>query len=109
MTKTKAFMRHIEHLQRIFFWSFTGMTILLGAFYIYFVLPSVSMVFTRTDLERQISTAQSKLSDLELRYVSRKDALILPVAEELGFQPTAKKNFITKKALTEGSLTFNVQ
>jgi len=109
MTKTKTMLQQLGRFQRLLFWSFAGIAGLFLCLYIYFVLHSISMVFTRTDLERQISTLQSNLSDLELQYVNRKDALTLEVARELGFQPTSKKNFITKKGLTEVSLTVHVQ
>ncbi|HEY4517544.1 MAG TPA: hypothetical protein VJI74_01500 [Candidatus Paceibacterota bacterium] len=109
MTPLKVAIRKIEPLQRLLFWSFSGMALLCVGLYIFFILHSISLVLTRADLERQISRTQSQLSELELQYVGRKDTLNLAVAESLGFVTVAGKEFIAKKALTQKPLSFNAE
>jgi len=101
----KTYTAQLQNYQKAIFASFCAICVLMAGLYSYFVLHSISQVLLRADLEKQITRVESRVSDLELQYVERKNALSLAEAKALGFNESVAKLFVTKK--TGRGLSFN--
>ncbi|MEO8637792.1 MAG: hypothetical protein ABI430_02740 [Candidatus Taylorbacteria bacterium] len=77
--------------------------VLVGAFaYGYLVNDMVHNVANRQKMEKEISTMQSKLSELEFKYIAMKNDISPEYAYSLGFKDVKKQVFITSNGISAG-------
>ena len=102
-----AAVRHIEEFKRLLFWSLTAVLLTLAFLYGYFILHSISEVLVRSNLEREIATLQSEVSELEIDYLADKNALTFEAAKHLGLGMPEEKLFVARKSFTVQNITLN--
>lgn len=77
--------------------------ILLG-FYGFFISKSIVNVIVREEINNDIVTINSIISDLEFNYISRKDTINKEYAEVVGFKTIVNKKFVNKKSFAKLSI-----
>lgn len=72
---------------------------ILAGLYVYFVGKSIVNVVVREEVELQIADVNSRLSELELTYITQKDAITMRLAEARGFHSVKEKTFVSRGTL----------
>ena len=93
--------------QKRIFWSFIVAILFLFGLYGYFVGKSVTNVLLREQVEQDILTVNSHISDLEFTYLNKKNTVSLHFAYENGFHDITEKEFVTRKSVLSERLTLN--
>ena len=84
--------------------SLSGMLLLLAfSLYMYFLSASVLNVVMRQEIDAEIHTTQTKISELESRYIIAKTSITPDVASAHGLFIAEQKTFIPK---TKANLAF---
>ena len=79
-----------------FFYVALGACLLIVFVYMYLVSMSVVYVVMRKEVDNQIATVSTQVSELEETYIEKQHNLSIAIATELGFIVTEKKIFIDK-------------
>lgn len=98
----KKLVTKISKTERRIFYIAVLLLIFVSIFYAYFVNQTIRNVAKRENIENEIGTITSNLSDLELQYLSRKNNLTLDYALSIGFKEVNKINYISKGTETNG-------
>lgn len=78
------------------FFALSGMLALFFVSYVYMVNQTVRNVVQRERAGGEISELRSKLSDLELRYIDRKNEITVEFAEAKGFREQVALKFVDR-------------
>ena len=70
--------------------------VLLGALYMYFLASAVVHAVVRKEVQHTIAEAHSRIADLEVSYLSRKNGITQEVASNLGFTSVAQKTYVER-------------
>ena len=81
--------------QRLFFAVLSVFLILFGC-YVYFISASVVHVIARKEVDGEIARAGSHISDLEVKYMTAKQAIVPTTIVQYGFVPASPKVYIVK-------------
>ena len=92
--------------RRIFFLLSLALVVLISL-YLFLITASVFHVMVRKESEQNIALLYSDISTLESEYLTRKGAIDLPMAAQLGFLPTGEKHFAAKQSVFGKGLTLN--
>lgn len=107
MTKTiKNKILNIESPERKAFWYLVLFAVVFAGFYIYFVNGAIINVVERQKIEKEISSINSRISDLESSYISLNNKISLDYAFSAGFVKVAKEKYVYRKTLG-ANLSFN--
>lgn len=107
MTKTiKNKILNIESPERKAFWYLALSAVVFVGFYIYFVNGAIINVVERQKTEKEISSINSRISDLESSYISLNNKISLDYALSAGFVRVAKEKYVYRKTLG-ANLSFN--
>ena len=82
------------------FWVLTVDTVMLVGTYVYLLNTAVFNVVKRGAAEKQISAANSKITELETKYISLKNNINLELAYSLGYKEVEMTTFIGKKSVS---------
>ncbi|NQV93059.1 hypothetical protein HQ403_01000 [Candidatus Kaiserbacteria bacterium] len=105
MKRTRSISHKIHGIERRLCLGFMIFSVALLGLYIYFVGKSIVNVVVREEVEFKIADINSKLSELELSYIMKKDSVNMIFAGERGFTSIAQKSFINRGTLVGRSLT----
>ena len=94
-------------LQKRVFWSLIIAILFLFSLYGYFVSRSITNVLLREEVEQEILTTNSNISELEFAYLDKKNMVNLSFAYAQGFKDVRKKEFVTRKSVLSERLTLN--
>jgi len=70
--------------------------LLLAVMYVYFLGGAVVHAVERREIQNDISSASSRLADLEVEYLANKNAITTDLANELGFSRIATKEYVAR-------------
>lgn len=104
MTRSRSISYKIHGIERQLCLSLFILSCALLGLYVYFVGVSVVDVVVREEIDLRIATLNSRLSELELEYIAKKDTINLSFAEEHGFHKISQKTFVNRGTLV-GSLS----
>jgi len=76
--------------------------------YAYFINQTVLNIVGRKNAEEQINVVNSKISQLELEYMERKNSITLEYAHSIGFKDSGKIIYVSKNQNSDG-LTLHVE
>ncbi|MCW9054796.1 MAG: hypothetical protein OQJ98_02335 [Candidatus Pacebacteria bacterium] len=106
MTRSRTISHKIHGIERqVCIGLFMFSLILLGL-YVYFVGASVVDVVVRKEVDLRIAEVNSRLSELELDYITKKDTINLEFAQANGFHRISQKTFVNRGTLV-GSISYN--
>ncbi|MEK7182440.1 MAG: hypothetical protein AAB334_00060 [Patescibacteria group bacterium] len=92
----KKLVAKISKTEKRIFYSAIFFLIFVSIFYAYFVNQTIRNVAKRENIENEIKTIVSNISELELQYLSKKNNLTLDYAYSIGFKEVNKINYISK-------------
>ena len=104
---SRTISNKIHGIEKRLFLILAILSIISLGLYGYFVGKSIVNIVVREEIELQIAEVNSYLSDLELEYLSQKDAVNFLFAKEQGFQSISKKSFVNRGILIGRSLSQN--
>lgn len=70
--------------------------IVLGLLYVYFLGSAVVHAVVRKEVQQDIAQASSRIAELEVAYLSRKNDVTAELASELGFTHVAHKSYLER-------------
>lgn len=105
MTRTRSISNKLHGIERRLCISFLMLLFVFLGMYVYFVGKSIVNVVVREEVELHIAEINSEISELELNYIEKKDAINMLFAEENGFKSVSKKTFINRGTLVGRNLT----
>jgi hypothetical protein len=71
-------------------------TIALALLYVYFLGSAVVHAVARKEVQQDIAQASSRIAELEVEYLQRKDRITRELASEMGFRSIAQKDYIER-------------
>lgn len=78
------------------FYAVLSMLLVVFSVYVYCICATVVNVVVRQEIDRNIAEANSRISDLESRYIEAKQRVTLAEANERGFTSSKEKIYITQ-------------
>jgi hypothetical protein len=87
---------------KIWIWSLLILLVISAGSYVYLVQRSVVNIVARQDMEKEISVLDSKVLDLESKYIKAKNAVTYELAEGLGFIAVTNQKFVTRSTANLG-------
>ena len=70
--------------------------VLFAFLYVYFLGSAVTHAVVRKEVQQDIAQTSSRIAELEVEYLRRKDAVTTEVAAEMGFTRIAQKDFVER-------------
>ena len=70
--------------------------IILALLYMYFLASAVVHAVVRKEVQHTIAEAHSRVADLEVSYLARKNTITHEVAKDLGFKSVAQKSYVER-------------
>ena len=98
----------INHLERKLFWVFSVLLLMASIFYAYLVNQTVLNVVVKENFDEQILSLNSKVGELESKYISVKNQINLDYAHSVGFVEAKNLKFASRKLSTQ-SLSLNLK
>lgn len=92
---------------RKIFWSLIALLFVAFGLYGYFISKSIINVLVREEIEQEIISVNSDISDLEFAYLNKKNTISLNFAYAQGFSNVLSKEFVERKSFASNVLTFN--
>lgn len=77
-------------------WLLSSCVLILGILYVYFLGAAISNVLVREDVEQQIASTQSEISQLGGEYLARQSELTLEMARSYGLQQTSETHYVRR-------------
>ena len=105
--RTRSISHKIHGVERRLCTCFLAFLVVLAGLYIFFVGISIVNVVVREEVELHIGEINSRLSELEKDYLSKKDAINLKFAEEQGYRAALHKTFVNRGTFVGRSLSQN--
>lgn len=105
MIRVKAHI--VKQTEKRVFWGLVGLCIVLMGAYGYFLGKSIVNVVVREEMEIEIATVNSAISELEFTYLEKKDTVNRALASQLGYVFVSQKKFVVRKTLTGKHLSQN--
>lgn len=105
--RTRSISHKLHGVERKLCALFLAFFAVLLCLYIYFVGKSIVNVVVREEVEIQIGEVNSRLSELEQDYLSKKDAINLTFAETKGYRAVSKKTFVNRGTFVGRSFSQN--
>ena len=68
----------------------------LSALYMYFLASAVLHAVVRKEVQHTIADAHSRIADLEVSYLQRKDTVTESLAADMGFSSVAQKDYVER-------------
>ena len=100
---------NINNLKKKLFWFLTVSLFFSIIFYTYLVNQTVLNIVERENIQDEITTLNSKISELEFRYIALKNNINLEYAHSLGFVNVKNVKFASRKLSGNGlSINFGV-
>lgn len=96
MKQATIALKTIERASVVIFWAQVALIVALISAYMYFVNKTVWNVVARQQVESSIVALNSKLSDMEFKYITAKSNITLQMAHQLGFQTVTKTTFVDR-------------
>ena len=90
----------IKYSERKAFWYLALIAIVFSGSYIYFVNGAIINVVERQKIEKEITSINSRINDLESSYISLNNKINLDLAHSLGFVKVAKEKYVYRKTLS---------
>jgi hypothetical protein len=91
------------------FWALIiGIVVLMG-FYIFLINKTVMNVAARGALEKNISAMNSKIGELEFKYISLKNKVNIELAYSMGFKDVLNPQYISLRTLGRVSTSDTIQ
>lgn len=72
------------------------LTILLALLYVYFVGAAVVHAVARKEVQQNTAQASSRIAELEVDYLKRKNHITTDMASEMGFTRLAQKDYMER-------------
>jgi hypothetical protein len=94
-------------LQKRIFWSIAVFVLVLFTLYGYFVSKSITNVLLRAELEQNIATINTDISELEFEYLDKKNTISIQFAYAKGFKDIRDKQFVARKSFLGKRLTLS--
>lgn len=88
---------NINCLERKVFWSLAVLLVFSSIMYAYLVNQTILNIVERENLEGDIITLNSNISELEFDYISLKNDINLDYAHSIGFVNVGKVKFASRK------------
>lgn len=70
--------------------------LIFAVLYMYFLGSAVVHAVVRKEVQHNIADAHSRIAELEVSYLERKDDITTSLAHELGFTSIAQKDFVER-------------
>lgn len=90
-----------QHTEKRIFWGLVALIVCLVSSYIYFVNRTVFTIVKRQNMEKEISTLNSHIGELESKYISTKNSIDLDLAYSLGYKDVAQTKYVTRSQSTK--------
>ena len=96
-------IQKIDKVSNIVFWTLLAAIVLMMISYIYFINKTVRNVVLRQNLQNEIATLNSNLSDTEFSYINTVGSITLDTAHQLGYVAAtqSEKTFVTREVVGE--------
>lgn len=82
---------------QIVFWMLIAAIVMCGSMYIYFINKTVWNVVHRQNIESEIATLNSKLSETEFQYINSVSGITIETATQLGFVSADKETLFVAR------------
>ncbi len=93
-------MNRIDRASQMVFWALVMGIVMLSSIYIFFINKTVRNVVARGQIQAEMASLNSKLSETEFDYINSVGAITLDSARELGFQPAVGSvTFVTRERI----------
>jgi hypothetical protein len=89
------------------FWTLAALSTISLVIYMVGVMLTIHHTVARQNLQDQVSTLTTEVSNLEFQYIALQNGLTLNLAYSRGFEDVTNPLYISRAA--ESSLSFNVQ
>ena len=93
---TNAGLKKFQNNKKLFWYLLMAIDVAVST-YAYFVNQAVYAVAEREKIETKISALNSKLGEIEFKYIALKNEISPEYAYSLGFHDVKNQNFISKK------------
>lgn len=100
--KTKALQINI--FEKRMFAILAIMIFTLLGFYGFFISKSIINIIVREEMNNDIVTINSIISNLEFKYIMRKNTINKEYAEVIGFKTIVNKKFVNRKSFAKLSI-----
>lgn len=105
---TQQIIANAKKLERpVTLYVFSGLILLLVMIYIYLINGTVMHVVNRNNVETNIASITSSMSDLEGKYLTLENSIDVPYASSLGFKEVVADRTYVSDASTASGLSFN--
>ncbi len=101
MTKAiKNRILNIEYSERKIFWCLILFVAVFSGLYMYLVNSTIVNVVGRQKIEKEISSINSRINDLESSYLSLNNQISFNYALSMGFVKLTSEKYVSRKALS---------
>lgn len=90
--------------ERGVFWLLAAVLIASFVLYSVFVQRTIRNVVERQHLETEMSVLNSRIGELEFKYISMRNNVTIDMAYAKGFKDVAQTKFVSKKALSQATV-----
>lgn len=98
-----------DHFKKKLFWILVVSLFFSVIFYAYLVNQTVLNIVERENIQDEITTLNSRISELEFKYIALKNNINLEYAHSLGFINAKNVKFASRKLSGDGlSINFGV-
>jgi hypothetical protein len=91
-----AFTIKYTTLKKWLFWILAGTSVLSILLYAYFLNATVSHIVERKELQKDIATYNTQISELEFTYIQKQHEITLENARKLGFSEPDNPEYVTQ-------------
>lgn len=98
----KTAVRTIQKIDRIsglVFWTLLFAIFMMTCAYIFFINKTVRNVVLHQNLQAEIASLNSKLSETEFSYINSVGSITLDTAHKLGYVTPSEKTFVTRESI----------
>lgn len=85
--------------QKYIFWALVAMMIFMVLLYAYLINKTVMNVVLRGKMEKQVSSLEVKVGEMEYKYISLKNGINIDLAYSLGYKNVSDPQYISAKTL----------
>ena len=89
------------------FWTFFSILLLSAGFYMYCVKATISNIVIRQNLENEASALTLSIGSQEFTYITKTNAVTLPLAYSLGFKDASVKTYVPRNPDTKVAFLSN--
>lgn len=97
----------LKNIEKRAFTVLVLLVMILGVLYGYLISTSIVNVIVREEAEAEMALLGSRLSELELTYISRKNIIDQEHAHILGYTELAQKEFVIRHGSRSRGLTLS--